>query len=154
MGIDLHEKRRHALGQSKHEAPVLRTKSVGDTLPIQVPDGQKDIYDSVRLTLDALAITQSEDPSLAEANLWLREQLCDYLARLRKRDLKGCYEFLTPITSSTNPEQAGWYWRHPKHDPRSALNWHGPFSSRKAAVENRLKHGPKNRLELLEADIF
>lgn len=136
------------------EAPVLRTKSVGDSLPISVSDGQKDVYDSVRLTLDALASCASEEASLAEANLWLREQLCDYLARLRRRDLKGCYEFLTPVTSGINPEQAGWYWRHPKHNPRDSVNWHGPYGSRKAAIEARLKQGPKNRLELLEADIF
>lgn len=119
---------------------------------------QRDILDCVKLTLDAIKANRLSDEAAecSEQNAHLETSLLNYLALLRRRPLTSTYEFLTP--PADDGRRAGWYWRHPKSDWREYVNWHGPFASRKLAVENRIALAPRTRSEFLvaqaEADIF
>lgn len=120
---------------------------------------QKDILDCVRLTLDALSNARSAGETdgieaLANANEYLGTALVNYVGMLRKRPLLHAYEFLTP--PADDGRRAGWYWRVTNANPRDYVNWHGPYESRKAASEARLrqKGTPQRKLDLIENAIF
>jgi hypothetical protein len=98
---------------------------------------------------------EEQDAQTREANDHLEKNVLNWLAMMRKRPLLHAYEYLIPPSGKA----CGWYWRHQKADPRDWINWHGPFPSRKAAVEARLRvvhksGGAKTPLEALEKDIF
>lgn len=127
-------------------------------------DGHQDVYDCVQLLLNALALSKAsgtETDATASANDYLHHHLQNYRGLLYARPLTACYEFMVPRLGSKNPLhwKAGWYWRHPKHTAANAMNWHGPFASRKAAVQARLatlkrSGAPATPLAVLERDIF
>lgn len=89
-------------------------------------DGHQDVYDC---------------EATAKANEYLTHHLTNYRGLLYARPLTAC-----PDSRSADASlhwKAGWYWRHPKQLARDAANWHGPFSSRKAAVQDRLAHAKR-----------
>jgi hypothetical protein len=118
----------------------------------------KDIHEAALLLLDALrtSINSDEETSetLIEANDYLEKALLNYLAMMRTRPLVHAYEYLIPLKGSG--VKPGWYWRHPKHEPKDWVNWHGPFASRKEAISARAsqKGAPRTPLDVLERDIF
>jgi hypothetical protein len=117
----------------------------------------KDIHELTLMLLSALREAHKEihPEQVTQAHEHLETHLLDYLVLMRKRPLIGAYEFLLP----PNGKGVGWYWRHPKHNPSDWVNWHGPFTSRKAAAEARIREtratgAPKTPLDVLERDIF
>lgn len=117
---------------------------------------QKDIHELTLMLLAALHASKSsdeeQDEKVCEAHNHLERHLLNYLALMRKRPLLHAYEYLIP----PNGQACGWYWRHAKASPGDWINWHGPFTSRKAAIEDRLrqKGAPRTPLDILERDIF
>lgn len=116
-------------------------------------DSHKDTYDLVHLLLNSLTSLEGDEHVL-DARDRLQAACLLWLAQMRKRPLTGCYEFLTP--PGGDAKRVGWYWRHPKFDPKDFVNWHGPYPSRKLAVEARISQRGAARvpLDVLEADIF
>lgn len=120
---------------------------------------QLDVLEAVRLTLEALAQARNSEEAAqcAEPNAYLTTSLTNYLGLLRRRPLTSAYEFLTP-PADLDGRRAGWYWRHPSASSRDWINWHGPFASRKAAVEDKIKLAPRTRskflLDKVEREIF
>lgn len=121
---------------------------------------QKDIHDVALLTLEAIKAAKSSgelDPTLSEYNDHLATSIINWLGMMRRRPLTSAYEFLTPPADSDG-RRAGWYWRHTGANPRDWVNWHGPFTSRKGAIEAKLALAPRTRalfvLEKVEAEIF
>lgn len=117
-------------------------------------DSHKDTHDLVHLLLGSLSTMEKPDEATLDANTRLLNACLLWLAQMRKRPLTSCYEFLIPPGGDAS--RAGWYWRHPKHNPKDYVNWHGPFPSRKAAVEARLRQPGAHRvpLDVIEADVF
>ena len=86
-----------------------------------------------------------------EANEYLRTRLLNYLVLMRKRNLQEAYEFI----HTTN---GGWGWYY-KGREAEHVNWFGPFTSRKAAIEARTNRvqklgAPRTPLNVLERQLL
>ncbi len=118
-------------------------------------DPQKNIHDLVLLLLEELKLAREagvETEEIAGANSYLYQHVQAYRTLLRRRILTSTYEFLTP--PADDGRRAGWYWRHPKHKNNDWVNWHGPFSSRKEAAEDRIKHAKRGGAPTLKIEVL
>lgn len=139
---------------STKASPAPSTPDVQAKEP-QIACPQHDIMTVITMLLESLATSRrsgEETEQTADANSRLTTSIMNYLAMMRKRTLSHCYEFLVPLGGPG----MGWYWRHPKFDPKDSKNWHGPYVSRKAAITARISQKGALRvpMDVLDRMIF